>query len=233
MTNDGQDLEAALGPMAANLDRMESEVIAAVRRRLGKLALCCVRLRSRIGTLPANWQGFLTSEIEALEDGIAAQHDERADLALKDDGLGRALGDLVHDKRAAQDQTAAAQGELRDAREALRLSQIRVMELEGQMRRLAEHKQHHEHIRERVWASTGGKCLYCSVDLVKEQGLPNSFEVDHLVPKNAGGPDHLANFVPSCAKCNGEKSDRPFLEFVMNERKRAVLRVVGGSESTP
>jgi hypothetical protein len=96
------------------------------------------------------------------------------------------------------------------------------------------HAIHDERVREQVWAVTEGKCFYCEVALVRGtecqagDDRANVFHVDHLVPKSAGGPDHLTNYVPSCQTCNISKSDKPVAVF-MASRRQPKLTLVASS----
>lgn len=81
-------------------------------------------------------------------------------------------------------------------------------------------------VREQVAALTDSRCFYCDADLDQEK-----FHVDHIVPKAAGGPDHIANYVPACAKCNGSKGDRPFAPFFLKAKSgQPQLTVVSNQE---
>jgi len=51
-----------------------------------------------------------------------------------------------------------------------------------------------------VVAAYGNACAYCGVS-----GDPMSLEVDHVVPRTAGGSDDLGNLVPACRSCNAKK----------------------------
>lgn len=107
--------------------------------------------------------------------------------------------------------------------------------------RVREHPQHKPEIRRQVWEMTGGQCFYCRDPLKHPEEPMNGshaengirqMQVDHIVPKDAGGPDHLCNYVPACPSCNANKSAKPFVEFyeaVVGMRQTG-LKVVGASE---
>lgn len=107
-------------------------------------------------------------------------------------------------------------------------------ELEALKARAKEHACNNESVREQVWAITGGRCYYCEVELVKSAPIDyanpgsrgNIFHVDHLVPRDAGGPDHLSNYVPACHSCNSSKGVKSFVEFTRS--RRAKLTVIEG-----
>lgn len=110
-------------------------------------------------------------------------------------------------------------------------------QLKQKLSRLCEHSQSHPEFRQRVWDACGGACFYCDVKLVwSNPELTTScdprhvFHMDHIVPKNSGGPDHIHNFVASCAGCNMAKADKSFVEFYRT-RKRPELRVVAGVDA--
>lgn len=76
-------------------------------------------------------------------------------------------------------------------------------------------------VREAVWSLTGGKCTYCGCQLSKswreDRANPESVSalyIEHVVPRSAGGPDNLANYVPSCHGCNTSKGSRHVMEFI-------------------
>lgn len=102
--------------------------------------------------------------------------------------------------------------------------------------RKKEHAAQNLRIRDRVWSITGGKCFYCDVDLVRTPATPDErprhFHIDHIVAKEHGGPDHFANYVPACSRCNLAKRSRPFLEFMASSKaERAPLTVIEGGLS--
>lgn len=54
-----------------------------------------------------------------------------------------------------------------------------------------------------LWAKLGRRCTYCRDDLPLAE-----MQVEHVTPLSRGGRNDMTNIVPSCAGCNGEKSDR-------------------------
>jgi 5-methylcytosine-specific restriction endonuclease McrA len=100
--------------------------------------------------------------------------------------------------------------------------------------RRREHAINSPEVRAKVWAITEGRCIYCDVELTRERDPEDPqrcFVVDHVVPKAAGGPDHLTNYVPACASCNGGKAARPWFDFVRKRHAAPDLKIVGGSEA--
>ena len=51
--------------------------------------------------------------------------------------------------------------------------------------------------RKQAYDKTGGRCAYCGKLLDFDD-----FEIDHLVPKVAGGSREIENLMASCAPCN-------------------------------
>jgi 5-methylcytosine-specific restriction endonuclease McrA len=100
--------------------------------------------------------------------------------------------------------------------------------------RLKEHGISSPEVRAKVWAITDGRCIYCDVELTRERD-PNEphrcFEVDHIVAKANGGPDHISNYVPSCSRCNCSKSDRSVFQFLRQRHAQPDLKVVGGVDA--
>lgn len=100
-----------------------------------------------------------------------------------------------------------------------------------------EHAINDPFVRDKVWAITDGKCFYCDVALVRsptvEEERSRHFHVDHLVSKFNRGPNHTANYVPACARCNSAKRERPFAEFFLARRASAFVVINGGLVETP
>jgi 5-methylcytosine-specific restriction endonuclease McrA len=82
-----------------------------------------------------------------------------------------------------------------------------------------------------------GKCIHCRAKLqLGLDGTPlNGATLEHIVPRNHGGTDELANLALACARCNAEKGlrhdhkrpDDPRVREVIDrllERRRARLR---------
>lgn len=92
-------------------------------------------------------------------------------------------------------------------------SQVAQMEAERE-RRLQEHATYSPELRARVLALTDGKCAYCCIPISDADDGTEGFEVEHVVAKDNGGPDHFANYVPSCRPCNSKKRTSHVLEFI-------------------
>lgn len=63
-------------------------------------------------------------------------------------------------------------------------------------------------VRYEVLKRAGGRCELC--------GIPHeerALEVDHIIPRKAGGPDDLANYQALCWKCNANKGARDSTDF--------------------
>lgn len=88
-------------------------------------------------------------------------------------------------------------------------------------------------VREQVWELTDGRCAYCDKHLRPFGTGSDSFVVEHVVPRSAGGPDNLANYVPACMACNSTKSDGHVVAFIRSRlERRPMLRVVNDIPST-
>jgi hypothetical protein len=55
----------------------------------------------------------------------------------------------------------------------------------------------------------GDHCFYCSNKLVE-----NDMTVEHLIPRSAGGKNHLSNLALSCQKCNLEAGHLSVMEKI-------------------
>jgi len=65
--------------------------------------------------------------------------------------------------------------------------------------------------RQAVWDMTAGKCFYCGLRLIADDG-PDTIDydqswmnVDRFVPRARGGSSALSNLVPSCMQCSSKK----------------------------
>ncbi len=92
------------------------------------------------------------------------------------------------------------------------------------------HRKEDAAVRQRVWDLTNGKCTYCKKDLIDGGLGSDSFVVEHIVPKSAGGPDRIENYVPSCSACNIKKSNRHVID-AMGDQATPALKLVQGSEA--
>lgn len=81
--------------------------------------------------------------------------------------------------------------------------------------RVREHSPQNPDLRHAVLKLSGGKCAYCGVAVTA-----SNMHVEHVVPKKAGGPDHLRNYVAACSACNISKSDRHVLDFIARKMGR-------------
>lgn len=72
--------------------------------------------------------------------------------------------------------------------------------------------------KERVWKRDGHKCTYCTTSLVKsgftEDPTVPYLTVDHVVPRNKGGNNHMSNLTTSCQPCNANKGSLLLTEFI-------------------
>lgn len=62
--------------------------------------------------------------------------------------------------------------------------------------------------RQYIWRKAKGLCPKCGQKMTLQRDLPNSFTVDHIVPKSKGGNDSRANKQAMCATCNQAKADK-------------------------
>jgi HNH endonuclease len=60
-------------------------------------------------------------------------------------------------------------------------------------------------LRQTVLGAGQGRCAYC---LSPEQMMGVTFEVDHIMPRSAGGRNQLDNLCLSCPTCNRHKARR-------------------------
>ena len=64
------------------------------------------------------------------------------------------------------------------------------------------------------------RCPCCNVQLVWKANLDNIQKnlatVDHMVARSYGGPDTTANMYVMCRKCNEDRGNQCFVEFVVS-----------------
>ena len=79
--------------------------------------------------------------------------------------------------------------------------------------------------RAKVHTKYNGRCAYCGKEItVKEM------QVDHLVPKKAGGTDDISNLMPSCRRCNHYKrahSLETFREYLSKMKEKLLGSYLG------
>lgn len=73
-------------------------------------------------------------------------------------------------------------------------------------------------LRYDILAKSKGVCVACGVT-----ALEAPLHIDHIVPINAGGPDHPDNMQALCYRCNTQKRDRDATNFLL-WRKRLQFR---------
>jgi hypothetical protein len=64
-------------------------------------------------------------------------------------------------------------------------------------------------LKERIAKRFGWRCWYCGIKLPEGEG-----QIDHIVPKCAGGSDERRNLALTCPQCNRAKWNRPLEEFM-------------------
>lgn len=102
---------------------------------------------------------------------------------------------------------------------------------------LEDHHLTDPEVRRQVLAMTSGKCTYCEIPVsdAPVPGVSVKMFVEHVVPASKGGPNNIANYVPSCGSCNSAKGDRHVLHFVRKvqpyrERAAVVVPITEAAE---
>lgn len=60
------------------------------------------------------------------------------------------------------------------------------------------------------------ECHYCGARLDR-----SSATLDHIIPRAAGGTNHLSNLLLSCAGCNRKKGAKKYRNFIKKNGLRA------------
>ena len=76
-------------------------------------------------------------------------------------------------------------------------------------------------LRQAVIAAAQGRCAYC---LSPEQLMGVTFEIDHVIPRSAGGPTQLNNLCLSCPTCNRHKAQRLTAHDLLSGRSVRLFR---------
>ena len=79
-------------------------------------------------------------------------------------------------------------------------------------------------IREYLLEKWGRKCTYCSLENVPLQ-------VEHIVPKSAGGSSRISNLCLACQKCNQKKGTQSIQQFLA--KKPSLLKRVLAQTKKP
>jgi 5-methylcytosine-specific restriction endonuclease McrA len=59
------------------------------------------------------------------------------------------------------------------------------------------------------------KCIYCNCKLTSTNAT-----TDHIIPISKGGNNTQVNFIVSCLKCNSERGDMEFYEYIRNKNPK-------------
>lgn len=192
-----------------SLDRAIDEISTDLGLLRGDIAADAIEFlaRMRVIVLEADFDKRWHEFMNLTQEMLISSHSRKTAIELLDvssSEAGRLLSKL--------DKSIQAYEQARDREaESLRLERDLLQQKLDQ--RYKVHSPADRSIREQVAAVTGNRCFYCDADLEQE-----TLHVDHIVPKNAGGPDHISNYVPACAKCNGSKGDRPFAPFFLKAK---------------
>ena len=73
------------------------------------------------------------------------------------------------------------------------------------------------HVREYIATQWKHRCAYCGKGDFEDA---TRFNIDHVKPRSAGGPDNIGNLVWSCRPCNQRKADHTVEDFLKNKPKR-------------
>lgn len=69
--------------------------------------------------------------------------------------------------------------------------------------------------RAALFATQSGKCHYCTLWIPFDKGT-----VDHMHPTSKGGADVISNMVYCCRRCNAEKADSLYDDYLTKIAKR-------------
>jgi 5-methylcytosine-specific restriction endonuclease McrA len=55
------------------------------------------------------------------------------------------------------------------------------------------------------------RCAYCGRDL--KDASPEEVNLDHLLPRSAGGSNEASNLITACKSCNCSRQDKPWIDY--------------------
>lgn len=62
-----------------------------------------------------------------------------------------------------------------------------------------------------IYIRDGFQCAYCGRDL--KSAAPEEVNLDHLLPRSAGGKNEATNLITACRSCNASRQDKPWVDF--------------------
>lgn len=62
-----------------------------------------------------------------------------------------------------------------------------------------------------IYIRDGFSCAYCGRDL--KDAEPQEINLDHLLPRSAGGSNEATNLITSCKSCNCSRQDKPWIDY--------------------
>lgn len=62
-----------------------------------------------------------------------------------------------------------------------------------------------------IYIRDGFSCAYCGRDL--KDAEPHELNLDHLLPRSAGGKNGETNLITSCKSCNCSRQDKPWMDY--------------------
>lgn len=157
--------------------------------------------------------------------------DDLASACAADNEYSESMDVLAHRMKGLGDAISTQTKELIDCFwEATKKIGALEADLRRAQARVKEHLISDPDVRQQVFNMTDGRCFYCEAELSFDGLTPGAeFNVDHVMPRASGGPDHLMNYVPACGPCNVSKNASHLVDF-FKRRKHPHLKVVGGQE---
>lgn len=62
-----------------------------------------------------------------------------------------------------------------------------------------------------IYIRDGFTCAYCGRDL--KGAAPAEVNLDHLLPRVAGGGNEATNLITACRSCNCSRQDKPWIDY--------------------
>ena len=139
------------------------------------------------------------------------------------DQLPPSMESVVSNQQTRAERLAEAAGTKNITIETARFDTAKILNPRIRGTKYQQGPRYKTHLRAYIAARDKHKCVYCGLGDWKKTGR---FEIDHVVPRAAGGTDNPGNLAWACRPCNKQKGSRSASAFLSGKPKRltAVLK---------
>ena len=139
------------------------------------------------------------------------------------DQLPPSMESVVSNQQTRAERLAEAAGTKNITIETARFDTAKILNPRIRGTKYQQGPRYKTHLRAYIAARDKHKCVYCGLGDWKKTGR---FEIDHVVPRAAGGTDNPGNLAWACRPCNKQRGSRSASAFLSGKPKRltAVLK---------